>query len=190
MSCWSLMVQTQLAYPTHQKYNFPQLCVCCFLLFIKRFKKSFPSREAVLDFQSTGLLRIAGEYFPAMSEKCTCHTNGWCKENCFLRFLLQFMSLDFHSVAEGLTASSYSWVQSILCIALLTAFCLQIIVPFLISAKVRILGVLHSSEAVTFWPEGLWSARQISDHCAVFPLTFHCQSTSRCHSSQHISCQK
>lgn len=63
MLCRSLMVQTQLAYPTHQKYNFPQLCICSFLLFIKGFKKSFPSCEAVLDFQSTGLLGIAGEYF-------------------------------------------------------------------------------------------------------------------------------
>lgn len=186
------------------KYHFPQFRICSFLLSIKGFKKSFPSCEAVLAFQSKGLLGIDGEYFPTMSEQCAFHTNGWCKESSSLCFLLWFMSLDFHgvakgSVAEGLVAeglvaegriaSSYLWVQRTVYSAphcFLPASCCAL----LIFAKMRILEVLPSSEAATFWPRGVWSMRQISDHCAVFPLTFHCQATSGYHNSQHISCQK
>lgn len=185
------------------KYHFPQFHICSFLLSIKGFKKSFPRCEAVLAFQSKGLLGIDGEYFPPMSEQCAFHTNGWCKESSSLCFLLWFMSLDFRGVAkgsvaeglvaeglvaEGLIASSYLWVQRTVYSAphcFLPASCCAL----LIFAKMRILGVLPSSEAATFWPRGAWSMRQISDHCAVFPLTFHCQSTSGYHNSQHISCR-
>lgn len=87
MSCQSLVVQPQLAYPKHQTYNFLQLCYLYLHAFNKGFKKSFQNCEAAIDIQSKGLLGVVEEYIPACLRN-VCDTNSYCKESRFLHFLL------------------------------------------------------------------------------------------------------